>query len=221
MNVLWPWCFLLVFTHAFLVDNHEVLFIFIEWGLPIVCGFFLLFEHLWNFGSYFFIYLNGGRGRRSLVITLIEDVLTFFIVIIRVSLQVVRGLLCGFFHNFFRELNDMAIDLYHLYVQYTDWSIPFLTSASPFMDFIFFCAKWYLIGFLLLFTYAIMFLQLLFLVIAVWLFCRCWFISSGELLYTETTHFDYMWNKKAMNTFDFYDCRRDENLKSCIKRYYV
>jgi hypothetical protein len=28
--VLWPWCFLLVFTHVFLIDNNEIIFIFVE-----------------------------------------------------------------------------------------------------------------------------------------------------------------------------------------------
>ena len=79
--VLWPWCFLLVFTHVFLIDNNEILFIFIEWGLPIVYGFFLLFEHLWNFGSYFFVYLNGGRGTRSMLIVIIEDILTVLLLL--------------------------------------------------------------------------------------------------------------------------------------------
>jgi hypothetical protein len=64
--------------------------------------------------------LNGGRGRRSLLVTVVEDILTFFIVIIRVSLQVVRGLLCGFFHNFFREVADTVANIYHTYCYYAD-----------------------------------------------------------------------------------------------------
>ena len=201
--VLWPWCFLLVFTHVFLIDNNEVLFIFVEWGLPVVYGFLLLIEHLWNFGSHFFVYLNGGRGRRSLIITIVEDILTFFIVIIRVSLQVVRGLLCGFFHNFFREVSDKLTNIYHMYCFYADWRIPFL-SYGAFVDFVSVCARWYFLGFTLLFVYAILFLQLLFLIIAVWLFCRCWFISSTNIS-DHNVCGDYIWNKK----WSSYDHRRD------------
>ena len=211
--VLWPWCFLLVFTHVFLIDNNEILFIFIEWGLPIVYGFFLLFEHLWNFGSYFFVYLNGGRGRRSMLIVIIEDILTFFIVIIRVSLQVVRGLLCGFFHNFFRGIYDSIFDLYHAYLYYSDWSVPFFYASSTTADLVYFGLWWYAIAFTLLFVYIILFLQLLFLIIAVWLFCRCWFISSNNGLGNEVVIFDYLWNKRLERI----DSRHDDNLKNRIK----
>lgn len=204
MVVLWPWCFLLVFTHVFLIDNNEIIFIFVEWGLPVVYGFLLLIEHLWNFGSHFFIYLNGGRGRRSFLLTVIEDILTFFIVIIRVSLQVVRGLLCGFFHNFFREVTDTLTNNFHMYTFYSDWSIPFFRSSYFFVDFIDMCGRWYFIGFGLLFVYAILFLQLLFLIIAVWLFCRCWFISSSHIS-EHSVQSDYLWNKKR----SLYDHRRD------------
>lgn len=203
MVVLWPWCFLLVFTHVFLIDNNEIIFIFVEWGLPVVYGFLLLIEHLWNFGSHFFIYLNGGRGRRSLIISLVEDILTFFIVIIRVSLQVVRGLLCGFFHNFFREVADILTNTFHMYAFYSDWDIPFF-HFSTLVDFVSMCGRWYFLGFALLFVYAILFLQLLFLVIAVWLFCRCWFISSSHIS-EHSVYSDYLWNKKRSP----YDHRRD------------
>jgi len=210
--VLWPWCFLLVFTHIFLVDDNEVLFIFIEWGLPIVYGFFLLFEHLWNFGSYFFVYLNGGRGRRSIFIVIIEDILTFFIVIIRVSLQVVRGLLCGFFHNFFRGVYDKVFDLYHVYLYYSDWSVPFF-HTNPTAQLIYFFLGWYIIAFTLLFVYIILFLQLLFLIIAVWLFCRCWFISSANGSNNENVIIDHLWNRK-----DYYtDSRYNTRLKNKIR----
>jgi hypothetical protein len=188
-----------------MIDNNEIIFIFVEWGLPVVYGFFLLVEHLWNFGSHFFIYLNGGRGRRSLVITLVEDILTFFIVIIRVCLQVVRGLLCGFFHNFFRELADKILNIYHLYCFYSDWDIPFIRSYTLFVDVISYGADLYLLGFALLFAYAILFLQLLFLVIAVWLFCRCWFISTYNIEDENNGRDDYLKNK----VWSTYDHRRD------------
>lgn len=207
--VLWPWCILLVFTHSFSYDNNEILFIFVEWGMPIVYGFFLLFEHLWNFGSYFFIYLNGGRGRRSFIIVIIEDILTFIIIIIRVSLQTVRGLLCGFFHNFFRGIYDNVYELFYVYQHYSEWNMPVQTS-NAIIDLTLFFTYWYLIALTMLFVYAILFLQLLFLVIAVWLFCRCWFISSGNNVDVDTCYFDYTWNHK----YNKINNKRDLNLKN-------
>lgn len=209
--VLWPWCFLLVFTHVFLIDNNEIIFIFVEWGLPVIYGFFLLIEHIWNFGSHFLVYLNGGRGRRSITIVIVEDILTFFIVIIRVSLQVVRGLLCGFFHNLFRDIADKVANIYHTYCFYTNWNIPFVRTSTVFVDVMSMFAKWYFLGWALLFIYAILFLQALFLVIAVWLFCRCWFISSHN---TPDNIFvdDYFKNK----VWSPYDHRRDIYLRKVI-----
>jgi hypothetical protein len=213
--VLWPWCFLLVFTHAFFYENNEIMFMFIEWGLPVLYGSLLLLEHFWNFGVHIFVYLNGGRGRRSFFLTLIEDVLSFFIVIVRISLQVVRGLLCGFMHNLFRELNDKLIDIFEIYEYYNDWDIPFFRYGII-IDSINFICNWYLISLMLLFVYSILFLQLLFLLIAVWLFCRCWFISSSYEDY-EYLHNDYEANIKS----GLINKKRDLNLKKNYKIKFV
>ena len=113
--VLFPWCFLLVFTHAFFIDNNEIIFFFVEWGLPVVYGVLMLVEHMWNFGVYFFVYLSGGRGRRSFFLTLGEDLLNLLIVLIRVCLQVVRGLLCGLMHKFFKDLVDQVVEWHHTF----------------------------------------------------------------------------------------------------------
>lgn len=175
--VIWPWCIFLVFTHIFSVDSNESFFIFIEWGLPVIYGYLLLLEHVWNFGQYIFVYLNGAVGRRSLLITILEDIVAFIILLSRVTLQVVRGLICGFFHDFFRELSEYLFDVWFLYYD----SLSNQTPTTLFLrkDTVLFLIDLYSVAFILLFIYAILFLQLLFLVIAVWIFCRCWFISSS------------------------------------------
>lgn len=44
--ILWPWCIFLVFTHFTGIEDHESFFIFIEWALPVVYGYFLILEHI-------------------------------------------------------------------------------------------------------------------------------------------------------------------------------
>jgi hypothetical protein len=43
--VFWPWAIWLVFTHLANFDNHEIFFIFVEWGLPVLYGYSLIIEH--------------------------------------------------------------------------------------------------------------------------------------------------------------------------------
>lgn len=179
--VLWPWCIILIFTHVFTIENNENFFIFVEWGLPVVYGFLILFESVWLFSTHLLIYLNGARGRRSLLVTLIEDCVALTILISRITLQMVRGLICGFMHDFFREISEYLIDTWELYMYYATWQVPFCNSSFS-TDLVGFFIDWYIISFTLLFIYFILFLQLLFLVIAVWLFCRCWFISVKKPL---------------------------------------
>jgi hypothetical protein len=100
----------------------------------------------------------------------------------------VRGVICGLYHDFFRELIEYTIDTWESYWFYSGWQLPFFKNYYL-IDFFFFFLDWYIISFTLLFIYIILFLQLLFLLIAVWLFCRCWFISS----------------KIAVNKFKFYN----------------
>ena len=175
--ILWPWCIFLIFTHIFSSENNEIFFIFIEWGLPIIYGYLILLESIILFGSYFFIYLNGARGRKLLFVTLIEDIISFIILLARVTLQMVRGIICGLYHDFFRELIEYIIDTWETYWFYATWQVPFLKNYYI-IDSLLFFIDWYIIAFTLLFIYIILFLQLLFLLIAVWLFCRCWFIST-------------------------------------------
>lgn len=195
--ILWPWCVFLVFTHIFTLENNEVFFIFVEWGLPILYGYLVLLESLVLFGSYFFIYLNGARGRKFLIITIIEDLISFVILISRVTLQIIRGIICGLYHDFFREIIEFTIDNWEMYWFYINWKTPFI-EQSYVMDYILFFIDWYIIAFLVFFIYILLFLQLLFLLIAVWLFCRCWFISSSVIV-------DYNKNNKFLK-------KRNKNL---------
>jgi hypothetical protein len=175
--IFWPWCIALVFTHLIVFENNEIFFIFIEWGLPVIYGYLIICEYFWSLGSYFFIYLNGTRGRRSLIFTLIEDLIAFFILLARVSLQMIRGIICGLYHDFFREITEFIIDTWDSFFYLYSWQMPFL-KTSPYHDLLIFFINLYLIAFVLLFIYFVLFLQLMFLLIAVWLFARCWFISK-------------------------------------------
>jgi hypothetical protein len=105
----------LIFTHLVDIENHEIFFIFIEWGLPVVYGFILITEYITNFGKYLFVYLNGAKGRSIFIVTLIEDFVAFLIIFARIALQVIRGVLCGFFHDFFRELSDFLFDTWEYF----------------------------------------------------------------------------------------------------------
>jgi hypothetical protein len=83
--------------------NHNILFSFAEWGLPIIYGLFLLIEHCWAFGVYILVYLVGARGRKSFIVILLEDIVALLILIVRVLLQSIRGLIVGMFHFICRE----------------------------------------------------------------------------------------------------------------------
>jgi hypothetical protein len=114
-----------------------------------------------------------------MVITLLEDLAAFLIILARISLQIVRGLLCGFFHDFFRELSEYLLDSWELYYNYVSPNFPFVGNSWA-LDLVLYGINWYLMLFMLMFIYVILFLQLVFLLIAVWLFCRCWFISKKQ-----------------------------------------
>ena len=199
--ILWPWCIFLVFTHIFSSENNEIFFIFVEWGLPVVYGYLILIESIWLFGNFFFVYLNGARGRKLLLVTFIEDLISFAILLARVTLQMVRGIICGLYHDFFREITEYIIDTWEMYWFYANWQLPFLKNSFLF-DLTLFFIDWYIIVFILLFIYIILFLQLLFLVIAVWLFCRCWFISTK--IAKNKFYFYYNLNNREKNMNFFF-----------------
>lgn len=178
--VLWPWCIFLVFTHLTTTSEYILLYGFAEWGLPIFYGLLLLLEHLVVFGTTLVTYLMGIRGRGSIIATFIEDLIAFIIMIARVVLQAIRGIIVGMFHFICREaLLNMG----------SWWEYEFLANNKEGEEYLK-IAKWYdgislvsdmlLASGGLLLVIAIMFLQLTFLVVSIWLFCKCWFMSFGD-----------------------------------------
>ena len=181
--ILWPWCILLIFTHMFTVSNNNFMFGFAEWGLPIVYGLILLLEHLWLFSIYFVIYLTGARGRKSITITLIEDLIALSILLARVLLQAVRGLIVNMFHFICRE-TLLNMPKWWTMSCYYNSSIGLETESlkSSFNN-LALSSDLIIVGSSFIIVTAIMFLQLTFLVISVWLFCKCWFISWHPSIY--------------------------------------
>lgn len=171
--ILWPWCVFIIGSHLFSSADHSVMFGFAEWGLPIIYGLLLLIEHFWTFGVYIFVYLVGVRGRRSFVVNMFEDFVAMLIMVVRVLLQSIRGVIVGMFHFICREalLNmtrwwsaDFALSHQLGSVQSGDaFSLDVLTVLADFG---------LAAGSLVVVT-AIMFLQLIFLIVSVWLFCKC------------------------------------------------
>lgn len=175
--VLWPWCIFLVFTHLVMAADYVFMFGFAEWGLPVFYGLLLLVEHLWAFGVSLVAYLMGVRGRKLVVVTFIEDIIAVVIMISRVVLQAVRGLIVGMFHFICREV----------LLNLVSWWDNDFVSGAEFTSEMCRVRCWYdamglasdvlLAAGGLLVVVAIMFLQLTFLIISIWLFCKCWFIS--------------------------------------------
>ncbi len=111
---LWPWAVFIIFFHLFSIFNVGIFWGFAEWGLPVIYGFLLLLEHLVSFGLYITVYLVGSRGRASLVIGCIEDLVAAVILLARVALQSVRGVIVGMFHFIAREA-ALSIRGWHTY----------------------------------------------------------------------------------------------------------
>jgi hypothetical protein len=174
---LWPWCVFLIFTHTFGWSDHSTIFGFAEWGLPVIYGYILLLEHIWVFGAYMVVYLMGIRTRKSMVANCIEDIVALVIMVARVSLQMVRGVIVGMFHFICREavLNmnrwwSTDIWCYSGSAMINDKRSWVIDMILVWVDF------WVAAGSLIVVT-AIMFLQLIFLIVSVWLFCKCWYTS--------------------------------------------
>jgi len=177
LAILWPWCFLIVFTHLMTLTDHAVMFGFSEWGLPVTYGLVMLLEHGWSMGTYLFVYVAGAAGRRISLITAIEDAVALLILIARVLLQAVRGVIVGMFHFICREmLWNMSGYWTHNTVanSATTLAPQALPKTSPALQLLFDCT---VTGGSFVIITAVMFLQLLFLLVSVWLFCKCWFTS--------------------------------------------
>jgi len=175
--ILWPWCVFLIFTHLFSFDNHSFIFGFAEWGLPVLYGLILLTEHFWTFGTYILVYLMGTRGRKSFILTFIEDVVAIAIMIARVVLQSIRGVIVGMFHFICREALLNMTKWWNNEFWFNHGMGAELDSLAGVKDIIGVIADFSLAAGSLVIVMAIMFLQLIFLIVSVWLFCKCWFIS--------------------------------------------
>ncbi len=137
----------------------------------------MLVEHIWAFGLFFLTYLVGARGKNSGLITAAEDGIVSLILIIRVLLQAIRGIIVGLLHFICRELVWSLAPL---------WTTNFVVTAQTAESATNPTHTWYIqflvcdiltTGISFAVITAVMFLQLLFLFISVWLFCKCWFIS--------------------------------------------
>ena len=178
--VLWPWSFFLVITHLFYFENFDVIFGFSEWGLPVLYGISLLIEYFWSFGTYILVYLLGIRGRGSSIITFIEDCVTITIMLARILLQIIRGLIVGMFHSICREALLNMIKWWNNEIWFVDkYSCAYIDLSYNY-DLIVYFIDLILASNGLVAVMAIMFLQLIFLVVSIWLFCKCWFISWGK-----------------------------------------
>jgi hypothetical protein len=100
-----------------------------------------------------------------------------------VLLQMVRGVIVGLFHWICRELmfslrswwsHDNLLAQINPAANYSHYMI---------MIFSFFIINLIFTSYSFLVITSIMFLQLIFLLIAIWLFCKCWFIAANPVTY--------------------------------------
>lgn len=177
--ILWPWCIFLIFSHLITFYQEMNAVGFAEWGLPVLYGFILLAEHQWSLGSYSLVYLVGIRSRKSLIINIFEDIGGSSIMVARVGLQAVRGVIVGMFHFICRE----ALLVVEQWWNTDNWFNHNLGNGTRksgiYRDILNLIRDLILAGGSLVIITAIMFLQLLFLLVSVWLFCKCWYISWG------------------------------------------
>ena len=182
----------LFFSSLFFFDDYINYIVFLEWNIPVCFGIILILELIWILKSHILIYLNGSKTKNSLSLTLFEDLINFFILVIRIILQLIRGIICGIYHDLLRESNIKII----LWLHETnfEWvkSIELLTENIYLKIFY---KILFVIFYLLIITFAIilMFLQALFLFLAIWLFCKCWFMSVNNSKF----FFKNKWKKTA------------------------
>ena len=164
------------FLHFFFFDNFLNTYIFLEWSLPVIFGLFIILENIWLFSSSIFIYLNGSKGRKFFFITLVEDFINLFILITRILLQIIRGVICSLYHDFFREISILFFFKIYNFFFFLNFVFNFNIINSFWFLSVFFI-KFFFIVIVMTFAVLLMFLQILFLFLAIWLFCKCWFIS--------------------------------------------
>ena len=166
-------------SNIFTFDDYIDFIVFIEWNIPVCFGVILILELIWMLKSHIFIYLNGSKTKNVMSVTLIEDLINFFILNIRVFLQLIRGIICGIYHDLIREANIKIIIWLHT-TNY-DWinSIE-LVTVDIYIKILYKIIFYFFYILIITFALILMFLQALFLFLAVWLFCKCWFMSVNN-----------------------------------------
>lgn len=170
-----PFFIFIFFTHFFYFNNFLSFFIFIEWIAPVLFGLIIITESIWLFSSYIFIYLNGSKGRKIFFVSLLEDIIGLLILMVRITLQLIRGIICSLYHDFFKEI--VILYLVKLQKILFIWNFFFFFKINMVCFLFLFLLKIFFIIILSTFLVILMFLQALFLFLAVWLFCKCWFKS--------------------------------------------
>lgn len=179
LSLLWPWCIILIFSHVINLSPFYNNFSLAEWSIPVIYGLLLMLNNIYSLGSFFLIFLTGSKTRRSILLTLFEDLLAVTILFLRILLQMVRGVIVGLFHWICREL------MFSLRAWWThDNLLAHITPATKYSHYLVLIISFLILN--LIFTAynflvitSIMFLQLIFLLIAIWLFCKCWFIAAN------------------------------------------
>jgi len=166
----------LFFSNLFLWSEYINFIVFIEWNIPVCFGLVLIIELVLLFGSYILLYLNGSKSRKILVASFFEDLMNFFILVVRIFLQFIRGVICGIYHDLLREANLIIIR--RLVNLNESWLLLFNNNHSFQNVPLFYIIVFYVFFFFIVtFGVTLMFLQALFLFLAIWLFCKCWFLA--------------------------------------------
>lgn len=143
------------------------MFGFAEWGVPVVYGFILLIEHIWELGVYTCVYLTGVRGRKSLLVNVMEDLVNTVIMFARIGLQAVRGVIVGIFHFICREALLTLRRMWVIDTWFSDGCSWGNGGVGNTYDFVLLWVDfWIAAGSLVIIT-AIMFLQLTLLIVSV------------------------------------------------------
>lgn len=169
----------LIFSNIFFWNNYINFIVFIEWNLPVCFGIILILELLYLLGSYMFLYLNGANSRKAIIASFFEDLINFFILLVRIFLQFIRGVICGIYHDLLRESNIVIvrwlidIDTNLFLNESNDLNLTSILLLNIFLYYLFYL-------FIITFGVTLVFLQSIFLCLAIWLFCKCWFLSVYE-----------------------------------------
>lgn len=172
----------LFFSNFFEYDDNINYVIFIEWNIPVCFGMVLILELIFMLKSFTFMYLNGSKTKKIILVTYFEDLINFFILNIRILLQLIRGIICGIYHDLLREYNIKTIIYLHE-INFEWINSNEITNADIKIKIL--SKILFVICYLFIITFAVilMFLQALFLFLAIWLFCKCWFMSVSSSKY--------------------------------------